>query len=128
MTALSLLPLLSLAQSSCRGHCGSWADTCWCNDACVSHGDCCSDYAAVCGTGAAALHLLTAYPDAKCLDGSPAGYYLRAGSNTSKYLIFFEGGGWCYDDACEMPTAVRRRTFEPSSRKARTSCRSHAHS
>mmetsp|Transcript_106488 Transcript_106488/g.299260 ORF Transcript_106488/g.299260 Transcript_106488/m.299260 type:complete len:132 (-) Transcript_106488:152-547(-) len=36
------------ADSSCVGHCGSYADTCWCNDACVAHGDCCDDYKQEC--------------------------------------------------------------------------------
>lgn len=41
------------------------------------------------------LHLLSA-PDAVCLDGSPAGFYWRAGSgaDANKWVIFFEGGGW----------------------------------
>ena len=34
---------------------------------------------------------------ARCLDGSPAGYYRRAGrgSGASTFLIELEGGGWC---------------------------------
>mmetsp|Transcript_87301 Transcript_87301/g.211784 ORF Transcript_87301/g.211784 Transcript_87301/m.211784 type:complete len:459 (-) Transcript_87301:22-1398(-) len=43
------------------------------------------------------------YPDAQCLDGSQAGYYMRKGVE-SKYLIHLEGGGWCYDQHCEHPT------------------------
>jgi len=39
-------------------------------------------------------------PTAVCLDGSSAGYYLRD-NNSSNWLLFFEGGGWCYDQACE---------------------------
>jgi len=37
------------------------------------------------------------YPEALCLDGSPGLYYLRRGSGggLSRYLIFFEGGGFC---------------------------------
>lgn len=42
------------------------------------------------------------YPDAVCLDGSRAGYYLRKGTS-DKYLIFFQGGGWCYH-RCESPS------------------------
>ena len=34
------------------------------------------------------------YPEAKCLDGSTYGYYLRKGSSPN-FLLFFEGGGWC---------------------------------
>ena len=36
------------------------------------------------------------FPSAVCLDGSSAGYYLRD-NNASKWLLFFEGGAWCYD-------------------------------
>ena len=37
--------------------------------------------------------------NAKCLDGSSSVYYLRKASSEiglSKWIIFFEGGGWCY--------------------------------
>jgi len=44
------------------------------------------------------------YPDAKCLDGSQAGFYIRNGS-ADKFLVFFEGGGWCYDSNCGEPTS-----------------------
>lgn len=35
--------------------------------------------------------------DAKCIDGSPAAFYLRpgTGSGASKWVVFHEGGGWC---------------------------------
>lgn len=33
---------------------------------------------------------------AKCLDGSPAAFYYKKG-RIDKYVIFFEGGGWCGD-------------------------------
>jgi len=36
-------------------------------------------------------------PNAKCLDGSPGAYYVWKG-DSSKVLIFIEGGGWCGDD------------------------------
>lgn len=34
---------------------------------------------------------------AMCLDGSPAAYYVRpgVGENATKFVIFWEGGGWC---------------------------------
>lgn len=43
------------------------------------------------------LHLLKSYPDATCLDGSPAAYYLRegSGSNADKWAFSLEGGGEC---------------------------------
>lgn len=55
--------------------------------------------------GGARLVLLNErqHPLARCLDGSMGGYYLRSGRN-DKYLIYFEGGGWCYDSACDPPT------------------------
>ncbi len=40
------------ATGSCEGICGGQADSgCWCNEACVEHGDCCSDYASACSGG-----------------------------------------------------------------------------
>jgi hypothetical protein len=41
---------------------------------------------------------LSEYPDAKCLDGTPAYYYLREAistANASKFVIHIQGGGWC---------------------------------
>ena len=46
----------------------------------------------------------SAYPDARCLDGSPYKYYVRDGASPD-FLLFFEGGGWCYDPHCPGPTA-----------------------
>lgn len=37
---------------------------------------------------------LAAYPLARCLDGSPARYYIH-GQDPSRFLIFHEGGGFC---------------------------------
>ena len=41
------------------------------------------------------------YPDAVCLDGSMAAYYVRSGSANvpNSFRIFFQGGGWCISDA-----------------------------
>jgi hypothetical protein len=39
------------------------------------------------------------YPNAVCNDGSPAGYYLEAGSDPSTWVIMLEGGSWCASDA-----------------------------
>jgi hypothetical protein len=34
-----------------------------------------------------------------CLDGSPYGFYLvRSTTNSTKWTISIEGGGWCYDE------------------------------
>jgi len=38
---------------------------------------------------------------AMCLDGSPAAYYFRAATateNSTKWLLFLQGGGWCYNE------------------------------
>lgn len=37
----------------------------------------------------------TTDPDAKCLDGSPPALYVHQGSETKKFVIFLEGGGFC---------------------------------
>ena len=48
----------------------------------------------------------SSFPEAKCLDGSKAGFYLRKGS-AQHILIFLEGGGWCYDPSCSaLPEAT----------------------
>lgn len=35
-------------------------------------------------------------PDALCLDGSPAAYYISKGGDPKKIYVHFEGGGWCW--------------------------------
>jgi hypothetical protein len=37
-----------------------------------------------------------------CLDGTPGGYYIRRGApGNNRWVVFFEGGGWCNSDvAC----------------------------
>jgi hypothetical protein len=44
------------------------------------------------------LNLLSqkAYPHAKCMDGTPPGYYFREGTGTGSksVILFLEGGGW----------------------------------
>ena len=45
------------------------------------------------------------FPHARCLDGSQAGYYIRTtNSSHNKWLIYLEGGGWCYDQTCAADT------------------------
>jgi len=41
---------------------------------------------------------LTDYPKAVCNDGSVAGYYHKAGQNLDIWVIYLEGGGFCYDE------------------------------
>jgi len=63
------------------------------------------------------LHLLSSRGEGKCLDGSPGGYYLRTGSQSNKFLIYFEGGGWCYDQRCA--SASRSGTLDDCSSRSR---------
>merc|ERR1711862_798572 len=37
--------------------------------------------------------------EGKCLDGSSGGYYYKEGSGTGSksFILYLEGGGWCYD-------------------------------
>lgn len=49
------------------------------------------------------LHLLDAATGALCLDGSAAGFYHRPGASNASWIVHFEGGGWCVDQAdCEQ--------------------------
>ncbi len=36
-------------------------------------------------------------PSAVCNDGSPYVFYLQAGTASGKWIIYFQGGLWCYD-------------------------------
>merc|ERR1711959_759245 len=51
---------------------------------------------------------------AVCLDGSPSGYWYRPGSGAgaNNWIVFLEGGGWCYD---EKACLYRSGTFLGSS-------------
>lgn len=44
------------------------------------------------------LHLLDKESGAMCLDGTPAGYYIRRG-HPNKWLVHLQGGGWCLSEA-----------------------------
>ena len=42
------------------------------------------------------------FPEAVCLDGTPAAYYIRKATsevNKTKWVLHLEGGGWCFDEA-----------------------------
>lgn len=50
-------------------------------------------------TGAAPITWLPASTQAACLDGSPYGFYhVPSPSNSTKWTVFLEGGGWCVDE------------------------------
>jgi len=65
---------------------------------------------------------------ARCLDGSPAGYYLYKTTNSAnhnKWAIFLEGGGWCFPnsqwpnvDSCNSRagTSLGSSKFQPATR------------
>ncbi|XP_050679115.1 palmitoleoyl-protein carboxylesterase NOTUM isoform X1 [Leptidea sinapis] len=37
-----------------------------------------------------------------CNDGTPAGYYIRRGANSQHWVVYLEGGGYCWDKtSCE---------------------------
>ena len=54
--------------------------------------------------------LLSEFPNAKCLDGSPALFYYRAGSGDGahSWLLFHEGAGFCtdYEDCLERSKGI----------------------
>mmetsp|Transcript_28054 Transcript_28054/g.39956 ORF Transcript_28054/g.39956 Transcript_28054/m.39956 type:complete len:496 (+) Transcript_28054:21-1508(+) len=73
-----------------------------------------------CGINEAELVLLknsnTSLDIPRCLDGSSPAYYIRRGfeDGEKKWVIHFEGGGWCYDlEACYL----RSQTILGSSKK-----------
>ena len=63
------------------------------------------------------------YPHAKCMDGTPPGYYFRPGTGTGakSIIVFLEGGGWCYPSDVQQPC-------EPSSSHCSANCHIRANS
>ena len=56
------------------------------------------------------------YPQARCMDNSIASYYIRlAGNNQARWLIYFDGGWFCYSkESCHFrqiysPKEIARR-------------------
>ena len=49
--------------------------------------------------GISTHHLVRTDPHARCLDGSLGSYYVNKGfgDGANKWIIFFSGGGWCYN-------------------------------
>ena len=35
---------------------------------------------------------------AVCLDGTPPAFYIQTNPASTKWIIFIQGGGWCYDE------------------------------
>lgn len=81
--------------------------------------------AGVCGATVANLVLLDKqqYPQARCIDGSSAGFYLSPATslaNATKWVIFLQGGGECVteaDCANRAKTNLGSSTAYPSTRK-----------
>eukprot|EP01062_Namystynia_karyoxenos_P028360 TRINITY_DN2149_c0_g1_i1.p1 TRINITY_DN2149_c0_g1~~TRINITY_DN2149_c0_g1_i1.p1 ORF type:complete len:461 (+),score=126.46 TRINITY_DN2149_c0_g1_i1:90-1385(+) len=58
----------------------------------ICGGDWYRDPTAASNANTMTLHKL---PTAKCIDGSPAAYYIHRNPNSSKYIVWLEGGGAC---------------------------------
>jgi len=69
------------------------------------------------GRAKLALHMIPTdlYPDSLCNDGSAAGFYYRKGGSDDsgfliedpQWLVFLEGGGWCWDQvSCAQRTGI----------------------
>jgi hypothetical protein len=41
------------------------------------------------------LHGAVEAHGARCLDGSPAGFYIERGSDATRFVVHLQGGGWC---------------------------------
>lgn len=51
----------------------------------LKSGDCVADF----------KKIILTDPDALCLDGTKGAYYVHEGPENKKWLLNFEGGGWC---------------------------------
>lgn len=62
------------------------------------------------------LQDLSAYPEARCNDGSPAGYYYKpAPSDSDDWIVMLESGGWCWDDpSCKVVASQQTRAAPPA--------------
>lgn len=67
-------------------------------------------------------HTLRADTGALCLDGTPASYFYQKGfgSGIDKWMVFFQGGGWCYD--LRMCHERSKHHFGSSVREVETAC------
>ncbi|CAM9276876.1 unnamed protein product, partial [Ectocarpus fasciculatus] len=59
---------------------------------------------------------------ALCLDGTPASYFYQKGfgSGIDKWMVFFQGGGWCYD--LRMCHERSKHHFGSSVREVEAAC------
>lgn len=55
-----------------------------------------------------------------CNDGSSAGYYFRRGTNTNHWIVYLEGGGYCWDTTSCNARWRRRPALMSSTRWSRT--------
>ena len=55
-----------------------------------------------------------------CNDGSVAGYYIRRNSESSRWVIYLEGGWFCYDETSCEARWHRLRTLMSSDRSGLT--------
>lgn len=65
--------------------------------------------------GGARRYLLPGESPARCIDGTNPAFFLRRGKGdgANKWLVYFEGGGWCFSlDLCE----IRAKTVLGSSK------------
>jgi hypothetical protein len=60
---------------------------------------CHSAYGLFTADSSTTLHYVSDKQGARCMDGSAPAYYMRRGhgSGSRKWILHFEGGGWCYD-------------------------------
>ncbi len=71
-----------------------------------------------------ALKYIVHENDAVCIDGSDPVYYLRkSNTKSNNYLVYFEGGGWCYD----LSQCYARSTYSLGSSKHYPMCESKKH-
>ena len=66
---------------------------------------------------------LADYPEAVCIDGSPATFYYSKGTNATAFLFHHQGGGWCQTaELCaeRAATALGSSKDYPASKDLRT--------
>jgi hypothetical protein len=66
--------------------------------------------------------------EARCLDGSPAALYFAPGSQTDKFVVYFQGGGLCAGEGLNgvLDSCLKRSETNLGSSKAYRDVRSFA--